>query len=198
MLCLVGSVHIWSMLTDARNPAKTRNRPISSASRSHCSRFFFHPLDLPRHVSLPRGQYCFVHCSTIRSFGTTSPTRANKGTTTMVTHPIQRRATSTNRTMPQTLSLLPKTITQALVTRRRPKSTNQIIQRRVTIPITRLTANHPRQITTKHTLRLHILFTPSLHPRHPRHPFSHRTILSPRTNLSLLATSTSPTSPTHV
>jgi hypothetical protein len=188
----VGSVHIWSILTDAPN---TRDRPIT---RSHCSRFFFHPLDFPHHVSLSRGQYFFVQCPTTRSFGSASPTRANKGTTTMVTHPIQRRATSTNRTMPKILSLLPKTITQALVTRRRPKSTNQIIHPRVTIPITRLTANHPRQITTNHTLRLHILFTPSLHHRHHRHPFSHRTLLSPRTNLSLLATSTSPTSPTHV
>jgi hypothetical protein len=181
------------------SPDSTGDQPFSSASRSHCSLFFFPSLDFSRYVSLSRGQYCFVQCSTIRSFESTSPTRANKGTTTMATHPIHRRATTTNRIMPQILSLLPKIIIHTLsrqLTRHRLKSTNRIIRPWATILSTRLTANHPRQITTNHpTLRLPILFTPSPHHRHPfNRTCSSRTLLSPPTNLSMLATSISPTS----
>jgi hypothetical protein len=139
-------------------------------------------------VSLP-----YVHCSTIHLFGSTSPARTSKGATTMVTHPIQRRAIRTSRTMPQILSRTPKITTHALsrqATRRRLRSTNRIIPW-ATILLTCLTANHPHQITPTHTLRLLTLFTPSLHHRRPFSSNRSSTLLSPLTNPSVLPTSTS-------
>lgn len=176
-----------------RHPTQTHN---SLAIRSSFS--------FPHSISLSMSRYPevslgFVRCSTIRLFGFTSPTRASKGATTTVTHRIQRRAS--NRTMLQILSRTPKT-THALsrqATRHQPlRSTNRIIHLPATILLTCPTANHPHQITTTHTLHLLILFTRFLHHRHRHRPFiSNRsssnslTLLSPRTNLSTLPTSTS-------
>lgn len=194
------AVSIYGQDSTQGNP-RSRRTPQNSATVSAAtadSFSFAHSISLIM-SRYPEVSICFVQYSTFRSFwSVTSLTRASKGTTTMVTHPIQQRAISTNQTMPRIRSRLPKTTRRVLTqqaTRHQLKSINRTIHpwARATIPLTCHTANHPHRITTNHTPRLLILFTPSLH--HHRHPFfnrssSSRTLLSPPTNLTVLPTST--------
>jgi hypothetical protein len=182
---------------ETRDPEGPHTTQLSAATADSFS--FAHSISLIM-SRYPEVSICLVQCSTFRSFwSVTSLTRASKGTTTMVTHPIQQRAISTNQTMPRIRSRLPKTTRRVLTqqaTRHQLKSINRTIHpwAKATIPLTCHTANHPHRITTNHTPRLLILFTPLLH--HHRHPFfnrsssSSRTLLSPPTNLTVLPNST--------